>query len=188
MPPMRPMVFMRSPQAILITARRGRSPGARPRPSAGRRRVAAVSSPLGGAHLRRAQGVGGVSPGEEPDLISWRDGVPIRRGSSRHRHEAPPGRGGRDCGMSTDTVEATRALLRAERFGVLCTVQVARRPGWPMPSLAPYALTPRGEPLLALSALAQHTRNLLADPRAALYVEARGEGDPQERLRIAVLG
>ncbi|MFL5272797.1 MAG: pyridoxamine 5'-phosphate oxidase family protein, partial [Anaeromyxobacteraceae bacterium] len=90
--------------------------------------------------------------------------------------------------MSTETVEATQALLRAERFGVLCTVQLARKPGWPMPSLAPYALTPRGEPLLALSALAQHTKNLLADPRAALYVEARGEGDPQERLRIAVLG
>jgi putative heme iron utilization protein len=90
--------------------------------------------------------------------------------------------------MSNETVEATRALLRAQRFGVLCTVQLARKPGWPMPSLAPYALTPRGEPLLALSALAQHTKNLLADPRAALYVEARGEGDPQERLRIAVLG
>jgi putative heme iron utilization protein len=90
--------------------------------------------------------------------------------------------------MSKETVEATRTLLRSERFGVLCTVQASRKPGWPLPSLAPYALTARGEPVFALSALAQHTKNLLAEPRASLYVQARTGGDPQEAARIAVLG
>jgi len=90
--------------------------------------------------------------------------------------------------MSTETAEAVRRLLGRERFGVLCTIQQSRKPGWPMPSLAPYALTARGEPILALSALAQHTRNAAADPRAALYVAARGDGDPQVRARAAILG
>ena len=90
--------------------------------------------------------------------------------------------------MSRETVEATQRLLRGERVGVLCTVQQARKPGWPMPTLAPYALTPGGEPILALSSLAQHTKNLAADARASLYVQARTEGDPQEAARIAVLG
>jgi heme iron utilization protein len=90
--------------------------------------------------------------------------------------------------MSRETADAARALLRGERFGVLCTVQQSRKPGWPLPSLAPYALSPRGEPVFALSALAQHTKNLLAEPRASLYVQARSSGDPQEAARIAVLG
>ena len=39
--------------------------------------------------------------------------------------------------------------------------------------LAPGAIA-RGEPLLLMSALAQHTRNLRADPRACLLVSAAG--------------
>jgi putative heme iron utilization protein len=48
---------------------------------------------------------------------------------------------------------------------------LARSPaGHPFGSLVHYALDERGRPLLLLSRLAEHTQNLLADPRAALLV------------------
>jgi len=82
-----------------------------------------------------------------------------------------------------------RALLRGQGSGVLCT-QSARRPGFPSASLVPYALSTKGEPLLLLSAIAQHTRNLEADPRACLFVldaEAAAK-DPRTAARLAVYG
>jgi putative heme iron utilization protein len=82
-----------------------------------------------------------------------------------------------------------RALLRARDSGVLCT-QSARRAGFPSASLVPYALSARGEPLLLLSAIAQHTRNVEADPRACLFVfdpEAAAK-DARTAARLAVYG
>jgi putative heme iron utilization protein len=57
-------------------------------------------------------------------------------------------------------------------------------------SLAPYALDARGEPVLLLSALAQHTRNLEADPRASLFVHdpAMADADPRTAPRLALVG
>ena len=82
-----------------------------------------------------------------------------------------------------------RALLRAGSAAVLTTLS-QRRPGWPSASLVPYALSARGEPLLLLSEIAQHTRNLEADPRACLFVyDARAaEKDPRTAARLAVYG
>lgn len=64
---------------------------------------------------------------------------------------------------------ALRALLGAERQGMLSTLSVRHR-GAPFGSVVPYALWKSGEPLLYLSDLAAHTQNLLADPRASLLV------------------
>jgi len=63
-----------------------------------------------------------------------------------------------------------RELLATERHAVLATLS-ASRAGWPFASVAPYALSAAGEPLLLLSDLAEHTRNLRADPRASLMVQ-----------------
>ena len=81
-----------------------------------------------------------------------------------------------------------RQLLEAERNGVLATLS-ARRGGWPFASVAPYATTSTGEPLLLLSELAEHTRNLHADPRASLLIQDSNAGeDPQTGARITLLG
>jgi putative heme iron utilization protein len=96
--------------------------------------------------------------------------------------------------MASEAVETARTLLRGARFGVLSTLQLSHQPGWPMGSLAPFALTDRGAPLFAFSQLAEHTKNLLADPRASLFVQAatdaHGEapGDPQALPRVSLLG
>jgi putative heme iron utilization protein len=71
--------------------------------------------------------------------------------------------------MSTDFAAELRALLRAERQGMLSTISL-RHGGHPFGSVVPYALWETGEPLLYLSRLAAHTQNLLADPRASLLV------------------
>ena len=54
----------------------------------------------------------------------------------------------------------------------------------------PFALGAGGEPLLLLSAIAQHTRNLEADPRACLFVydAAAAAKDPRTAPRLAVYG
>jgi heme iron utilization protein len=81
-----------------------------------------------------------------------------------------------------------RGLLEGERLGVLSTLS-ARRGGWPFASLAPYALSERGEPLLLLSDLAEHTRNIRADSRASLLVhDSEALEDPQAGARLTVLG
>jgi len=85
-------------------------------------------------------------------------------------------------------VQKARALLAAESVGVLSTISV-HRAGFPYGSVTPYALSARGAPLLLLSRLAAHTKNLLADPRASLFVGDRSAAeDPQAGARISLLG
>jgi putative heme iron utilization protein len=88
----------------------------------------------------------------------------------------------------TERVAAVRALLASQRHGVLATLS-ARHNGWPFASVSPYALTDAGEPLLLLSQLAEHTRNIGADSRASLFVQQAGpEEDPQAGARVTLLG
>ena len=81
-----------------------------------------------------------------------------------------------------------RDLLLAERHGVLATLS-ARRVGWPFASVTPFALSDAGEPLLLLSNLAEHTRNVQTDPRASLLVQDSASlPDPQAGARVTILG
>jgi heme iron utilization protein len=76
------------------------------------------------------------------------------------------------------------AMLSAHDRGILSTLS-ARYGGYPFGSLTPYALTDRHMPILLLSQLAEHTRNLQADPRASLFVQA---GESQADSRVTLLG
>jgi putative heme iron utilization protein len=81
-----------------------------------------------------------------------------------------------------------RELLSAERHGILATLS-ARREGWPFASVAPYAISGTGEPILLLSELAEHTRNIRTDPRASLLVQDHASlEDPQAGARVTLLG
>jgi putative heme iron utilization protein len=82
-----------------------------------------------------------------------------------------------------------RELLRTHRVAVLATSS-ARHAGGPFTSLAPFALSATGEPILLLSAIAQHTRNLETDPRAALFVHdpAAADRDPRTAPRLTLVG
>lgn len=71
-------------------------------------------------------------------------------------------------------VEA-RLLARAAGRAVLATqlagAQHGEAPGWPYASLVLLALESDATPLLLLSDLAEHSRNIAADPRVALLVD-----------------
>ncbi len=79
-----------------------------------------------------------------------------------------------------------RSLLRRGSSGALGTQSVCA-PGYPFVSSLPYVADGAGRPVFLLSGLAEHTRNLLADPHASLLV-TEGEGSLLERTRLTVLG
>ena len=77
-------------------------------------------------------------------------------------------------------------LLRRSRQGALGTVMV--NSGDPYCSLVNVAANPDAAPLLLISRLAVHTRNILADSRVSLMLDERVAGDPLEGARIMVAG
>lgn len=80
----------------------------------------------------------------------------------------------------------TRSLLRRSRQGALATLTVGS--GAPYCSLVNVASHPDGSPILLISRLAIHTRNLLSDPRVSLMLDERAPGDPLEGARIILGG
>lgn len=87
------------------------------------------------------------------------------------------------------TVEAAaeaRALLHACYDGVLSTVSVAM-PGYPFGSVVPFCLDREAQPIILIADIAQHTRNVLADPRVSLIVFDRSVDDLQAAGRLTLL-
>ncbi len=84
--------------------------------------------------------------------------------------------------------ERSRTLMAAKAFGSLATMST-ECPGFPFGSLVGYALDETGRPLLCLSSLAEHSRNMLADPRASLLVaEHDGGGNLLALARVTLVG
>src|SRR4051794_36523576 len=79
-----------------------------------------------------------------------------------------------------------KSLLRRSRQGALATLMV--NGGDPYCSLVNVAANPDGAPLLLISRLAVHTKNILADSRVSLMLDERVAGDPLEGARIMVAG
>ena len=89
---------------------------------------------------------------------------------------------------STDVKPArlTRSLLGRSRQGALATLMP--QSGDPYCSLVNVASLPDGMPVLLISRLAVHTKNILADPRVSLMLDERAPGDPLEGARIMLAG
>jgi putative heme iron utilization protein len=81
---------------------------------------------------------------------------------------------------------AAKKLLREGRSGALATLMAGS--GDPYCSLVNVASAPDGAPLLLLSKLAVHTKNVLADSRASLMLDERKEGDPLQGARVMLMG
>src|ERR1700758_1478812 len=85
-----------------------------------------------------------------------------------------------------DPARLARSLLRRRREGALATLMAGS--GDPYCSLVNVASHADGSPILLISRLALHTRNILADSRVSLMLDERGEGDPLEGARIMLAG
>ena len=85
-----------------------------------------------------------------------------------------------------DAAGLARSLLRRSRQGALATLMAGS--GDPYCSLVNVASHPDGSPILLISRLALHTRNILGDARVSLMLDERAEGDPLEGSRIMLAG
>ena len=84
-----------------------------------------------------------------------------------------------------DQGAAARRLMRSRDHAALAT----SLGGHPYVSLVAVACEADARPLLLLSDLAQHTSNLLADPRVSLLLDdTRGHRDPLAGPRLTLLG
>jgi putative heme iron utilization protein len=81
---------------------------------------------------------------------------------------------------------AAKKLLREARSGALATLLPPA--GDPYCSLVNVATAADGAPLLLISRLAVHTKNILADARVSLMVDERKEGDPLQGARVMLMG
>jgi putative heme iron utilization protein len=86
--------------------------------------------------------------------------------------------------MSVDL--AARRLLRKNRFGMLATLS-KKFSGHPFGSITPYILDQEARPIILISTLAEHTKNIENDSRVSLLVHEAGD-NVQVEARITVLG
>jgi putative heme iron utilization protein len=86
-----------------------------------------------------------------------------------------------------ETSSPSRSLVLEESFGVLSTISLDV-PGYPFGSVTPYCMDRTCRPIIYISPIAQHTRNILKDPRVSLTVVERGDSDDvQARGRATCL-
>jgi len=88
--------------------------------------------------------------------------------------------------MKPDLAAAIHLLHRAP-FGALAT-QAIRMPGYPFATALPFAVDEAHCPVFLLSALAEHTKNLLACPQASLLVTDAGQANVLESPRMTLVG
>ncbi|MGJ0535041.1 MAG: HugZ family protein [Methylocystis sp.] len=80
-----------------------------------------------------------------------------------------------------------RKFLYATHSGVLSTIS-ARLKGYPFGSIAPFVLDHAGNPLILISTIAEHTKNIQADPRVSLIAFDPASPDMQAGARLTLVG
>lgn len=79
-----------------------------------------------------------------------------------------------------------RRYLRHHLYGVLSTIS-KKLAGYPFGSVVPCITDHAARPVILVSGLAEHTKNIGADPRVSLLVRDAG-ADPQESARLTLIG
>jgi putative heme iron utilization protein len=77
-------------------------------------------------------------------------------------------------------------FLRTNQSGVLSTFSV-KFAGYPFGSVAPFVLDHSGQPIILISTIAEHTHNIVANPKVSLLVFA-GDEDLQANARLTLIG
>lgn len=85
-----------------------------------------------------------------------------------------------------DPIQTAKSLIRSGKQGALATLVPGT--GDPYCSLVNVATAADGSPVLLISGLALHTKNILADPRVSLMIDERRSGDPLEGTRVMIAG
>ncbi len=88
--------------------------------------------------------------------------------------------------MKTD-LDTALDLLHTATVGTLAT-QSRQLPGYPFATALPFVPDERNRPVFLVSTLAEHTRNLLADPRASFLVAAADQANVLAGARMTLVG
>jgi heme iron utilization protein len=90
-----------------------------------------------------------------------------------------------DSGQNDTPAQSARKVMRATDRAALATSQA----GWPFASLVLVALDHDASPLLLISDLSEHAKNIKAEPRVSLLFDGtQGLDDPLTGPRVTVLG
>lgn len=88
---------------------------------------------------------------------------------------------------ATSIAREARQLLRAHRYGALGTLS-AKFGGHPFGSITPYLTDHDGSLLIFISSIAEHTKNILADPRVSLITHNQDDPQIQTQGRVTLMG
>lgn len=88
--------------------------------------------------------------------------------------------------MSKEAIDNATALIQSKKDGVLSTLSV-KLEGFPFGSVVPYCLDNDGWPVIFISTIAEHTKNIEADNRCSLTIIMDGE-NVQANGRICIIG
>jgi hypothetical protein len=72
--------------------------------------------------------------------------------------------------MSSELGDEARRFARGQQSGVLSTLSL-RLEGYPFGSVSPFILDHAGRPVILISDIAEHTKNIEADPRVSIIVQ-----------------
>lgn len=88
--------------------------------------------------------------------------------------------------MKPEALSQARNIMQVRHFGILGTISV-KIEGFPFGSVVPYCLDGEGRPIVLISTIAQHTKNISQDDRCSLTV-TRAEDDVQATGRLCLIG
>lgn len=84
-------------------------------------------------------------------------------------------------------LDEARRFLHGAHHGVLSTIS-AKLAGYPFGSVAPFVLDHTGQPLILISTIAEHTKNIQADARVSLIAFDPSGDDMQAGARLTLVG
>ncbi len=128
----------------------------------------------------------GINSGPCPDQVLRPDSDPDGVESALSLSPYMPAKADFEPKPVFDAKTAAKRLMREARSGALATLMAGS--GDPYCSLVNVATAACGSPLLLISRLAVHTKNILADTRVSLMLDERKEGDPLQGARVMLLG
>ena len=85
------------------------------------------------------------------------------------------------------TAREARQMLRAHRYGALCTLS-KKFDGYPFGSITPYLVDHDGGLIIFISTLAEHTKNIRHNPRVSLITHNQHDPHIQTQGRVTVVG
>ncbi len=88
--------------------------------------------------------------------------------------------------MMQESIDNARKLLNAKDFGILSTLSL-KLGGFPFGSVVPYCLDGEGMPVILISTIAEHTKNIVHDSRCSITVISENT-DVQANGRLTVIG